>query len=255
MALNLEQDIPGNEILMIRNMKANLIFVVLLAFLTASCQKIIFNTEESTKEINFVDFHAVKFSGIYNIVLIQDSTNRLVITGKNDINSIDAIVKYDTLIIDNHSKISFNPYRNTLALHVKNLNFMQTNDPVNLSNTGTLVADNFFLVAIGEIAEVRLKVECKSLTVVNSANTLGYFNIKGTTDYCSFFNRYGAAVFADSLYCRDAEITNESIGDVHINASRSIRAYIRGPGNIYYYGAPVIDVAEKRGSGSLIRIY
>ena len=197
----------------------------------------------------------MKFSGIYNIILKQDSSNRLVITGKNDINSIDAYVKDDTLIVDNHSNISFNPNKNTLALHYRNLNFMLTNDPVNVSNTDTLVADDFMYLAIGEIAEVKLTVKCNYLYVVNSANTLGYFYFNGITDYCTFFNRYGAVILADKLVCRHAEIVNESIGYVHINASETIKAYIWGPGNIYYYGAPVIDIAEKRGEGRLIRIY
>ena len=236
-------------------MKNKLIYLVLVTFLTTSCQKILFNSEESTKEISFEDFHAVKFSGIYNIILIQDSTSRLVITGKNDINSIEAFVKDDTLIIDDHSKISFNPNKNTLALHFKNLNFMLTNDPVNVSNTDTLVTDNFIYQAIGEIAEVRLTVNCKYFYVVNSANTLGYFYFSGITNYCTFFNRYGSVIFADKLLCRNAEIVNESIGNVHINASETIKAYIWGPGNIYYYGVPVIEIAEKRGDGRLIRIY
>lgn len=240
---------------MTNRMKRILIYLVLVTFITASCQKILFNEEESTRVIRLEDFHAVKFSGIYNIVLIQDSTNRLVITGKKDINSIDAIIKNDTLIIDDHKKMSFNPNKNTLALHFKNLEYIVTYDPVNVSNTDTLKADNLLYEAIGEIAEVRLTVDCNYFSVVNSANTLGYIYLNGIANYCSFFNRYGSSIFADRLLCRYADITNESIGDVHINASETIKAYIWGPGNIYYYGLPVIEIAEKRGDGRLIRVY
>jgi uncharacterized protein YqkB len=236
-------------------MKSILIYLLLIPILTASCQKILFNTEESTKEVRLEDFHAVKFSGIYNIILIQDSTNRLVITGKNDINSIDAYIKNDTLIIDDNKKISFNPNKNTLSLHFTNLDFMLTNDPVNVSNTDTLAADNFLYLAIGEIAEVRLTVKCNIFYVVTSFNTLGYFYFNGAANYCTLINCYGSVMFADSLLCRHAEIVNESVGDVHINASETIKAYIRGPGNIYYYGVPDIEVAEQRGEGRLIRKY
>ena len=90
-------------------MKSFFVYIILTIFLIISCQKILFNEDESTREILLENFHAVKISGIYNFVLIQDSTNRLVITGKNDINSIDALIKDDTLIIDDHKKISFNP--------------------------------------------------------------------------------------------------------------------------------------------------
>lgn len=234
-------------------MKSYLSYFVFVAILIVSCQKILFNEDETSRRINPGDFHAVRISGIYNIVLIQDSENRLDITGSNDINSIDAVVINDTLIINNHKKMSFNTAKNTLFLHFKSLKHMVTYDPVNVTNSDTIKSDEFRYAALGEISEVRLTVECNYLLVMNSANTLGHFNINGKTDYCSFFNRYGSVIFTDSLICKYAEITNESIGDVHINASEKITVSILGPGNIYYRGNPAIEIAEKRGTGKIIR--
>jgi hypothetical protein len=90
-------------------MKSFLTFLLLSSFLISACQKIFFNDDESIRELPLQDFHAVKISGIYNLVLIQDSTNRLVITGKNRINFIEADIIDDTLIIDDHKKTTFNP--------------------------------------------------------------------------------------------------------------------------------------------------
>jgi hypothetical protein len=218
-----------------------------------SCQKILFNEEERAREILLEDFHAVKIKGIYNIILIQDSANRLVITGRNNINSIDAVIRDDTLIINDHRRMSLNPGMNTLVLHFSNLEYMVTYDPVNVSNTDTIKADRFSYDAIGEIAEVRLVIDCNSIIVFNSANTLGYLYFYGKANDCTFCNRYGCCIFAESLSCRRAEIINESVGDVYINASENIKAYIWGPGNIYYYGTPVIEIAERRGEGKVIR--
>src|SRR5664280_1959613 len=106
-------------------MKSFFVYIILGTFLIISCQKILFNEDESTREILLEDFHALKISGIYNFVLIQDSTNLLVITGKNDIHSIDALIKDDTLIINDHKKISFNPNKNTLVLHFSNLKYIE----------------------------------------------------------------------------------------------------------------------------------
>jgi len=234
-------------------MKSLIIYLVLTSLLIISCQKILFNEDENTRELLLKDFHAVKFSGIYNIVLIQDSANRLVITGKKDINSIDAVINGDTLIIDDNKKMSFNTSKNTLTLHFSNLEYMATYDPVNISNTDTIKADLFYYDAIGEIAEVRLVVDCFYLYVVNYANTLGYFYFNGKANYCTFINSYGCSIFANSLSCKNAEIDNGSAGDVYVNASENIKAVIRGPGNIYYYGSPVIE-AERRGQGKMIRL-
>ena len=235
-------------------MKDFLTYILIASSFFVSCQKIFFNEDERTRELFPGDFHAVKIKGIYNIILTQDSTNRLVITGRNDINSIDAVIIDDTLIIDDHKRMSLNPGMNTLALHFSNLEYMVTYDPVNVSNTDTIKADRFSYDAIGEIAEVSLVVDCKSIIVFNSANTLGYLYFYGKANDCTFCNRYGCCIFAGSLSCRSAEIINGSVGDVYINASENIKAYIWGPGNIYYHGAPSVEIAEKRGDGKMIRI-
>jgi hypothetical protein len=234
-------------------MKSLLIYFILASTLILSCKEIFFNEDERTRELDLDDFHAVRIKGIYNIVLIQDSAYRLVITGKNDINTIEAVIRNDTLIIDDHKKMSFNPNKNTLTLHFGNLKQLVTYDPVNLSNTDTLKANLFVFDAIGEIEEVSLVIKCNSFLFSNSANTLGFFHFKGIAASCMFFNRYGSTIFADSLFCKNAEIYNESIGDVHVNSSEKIKAYIWGPGNIYYHGTPLLEIAEKRGDGKLIR--
>jgi hypothetical protein len=235
-------------------MKSFIIYLILVTILISSCQKILFNEDESTREIRLGDFHAVRIKGIYKFVLIQDSTNRLIITGKNDITSIDATVQKDTLLIDDHKNLSFNPNKNTLTLHFSNLKYIDSSDPIKLSNTDTIQADQFSLVAGGEIEEIRLVFKCNNFFAVNNSNTLGYFHFIGKAETCWIWNRYGSVMYADSLLCKDAVIYNESVGDVNINASDNIDAFIRGPGNICYYGTPVITISEKRSTGKVIRL-
>jgi hypothetical protein len=235
-------------------MRRWLIYIVFASLFVLSCQKIFYNEDTGQREIRLEDFHSVKISGIYNLVLIQDSANKLVISGKNDINDIDAIVKNDTLIISNHKKKSLNPEKNRLDLHFRSLSHLVTFDPVTVTTEGTIKADRFLYEAIGEIAEVRLVIDCNFLYTLTSANTLGYIHFTGQTDGCLLWNRYGSRIFADSLVCKDAEVYNESVGDVNVNATGNLKAFIRGPGNICYHGTPVIDVVEKRGTGRLVRL-
>ncbi len=233
-------------------MKKLFIYLLLTSLFIISCKKIFFNEDEGTRTLFLNDFHAVKIYGIYDLVLIQDSANNLVINGSNDIGSIDAIIKNDTLIIDNHKGMSLNTEKNRITLHFSNLNFMVSYDPINVSNIDTLKADHFVYHAIGEISEVNLVVDCSYFQIASSANTLGYFYLSGQSDGCIFFNRYGCSMFAESLLCRNAEIINESVGDVYVNASEKIKVYIWGPGNIYYHGSPDIEILENKGEGKII---
>lgn len=230
----------------------NLFTYIVLILLFASCQKILFNDDESTRVIHLGDFHAADISGIYDIVLIQDSTNKLVITGKKNINSITAVAKNDTLIIDDHKRMSVNPDKNTLTIHFKNIEYLVTNDPVFITNKDTIKADKFIYEGIGEIAEAKLVVDCQYFLIVNSANTLGYSYISGYATQSVFFNRYGSSVFAERLISRDVEAINGSVGHIYLNASDNLTASIKGPGNIYYYGKPVIKTSECTGSGKII---
>jgi hypothetical protein len=235
-------------------MKSILLLIVSASFLAISCQELLFHEEESTREIMLKDFHYLEVNGIFNIVLIQDSTNKLVIGGENNISTIDALIKGDSLIIDDHKKLSLNHAKNRLTLHFTNLDFIKFNDPVNVSNLDTIKADLLTVVAVGGIAEVRMVIDCNIFEIINHANTIGYFNFIGHANSCSISNRYGAAVFADSLLCKNAEIYNESIGSVRVNASDKIEASIRGSGNIYYRGTPVIKINELTGKGKVIRL-
>jgi hypothetical protein len=236
-------------------MKREIIYLILAVSFLSSCQKILFKGEEETRLIVFAEFHAVKISGIYNIILIQDSTNKLVIKGKNDINTINAVVSRDTLVITNSNKLSYNIEKSTLELHFSDINYIVTYSPVSISNQDTIRTEKLEYGALGEIAEVSLAVNCNSLQVVTSANTLGYLTFYGKANTATFWARYGCSFFAGNLTCGKAEIINYSIGDIYVYASDELKAFIRGKGNIYYYGNPKIDLVEKKGSGNLIRVY
>ncbi len=236
-------------------MKKIFIFVILALLFNASCKELLFNNEVATRTIAFGDFHAVKISGIYDIVLVQDSANRLDITGSNEINSIDAAVVDDTLIIDNHKRMSFNPDKNKLVIHFSNLGYMVTLDPANVTNTDTIHAGQFIFEAFGEIVEATMVFNCDNLYFVSYPYSLGFFHFSGKCNSCLLWNNYGSTIFADSLLCRYAEVITSSVGDVYVNASENLRVSLDGPGNIYFHGNPVIEIAEKKGSGRIIQLH
>lgn len=234
-------------------MMKKIIAAITLLILLASCQKLFFNDDEETHVITTGPFSAVIVNGIYNLILIQDSTDKLVITGSNNPGDINAEVKNDTLVIRDNRNFSLNPGRNTIEIHFRKLGYILTYDPVNITVEDTIRADRLSWDAIGEIAEGSLTIDCNLFILCNSGNTLGFITLRGRTDMLVVFNRYGGSVFASGLSCKHADITNESAGDVHVNASERLTAYIWGPGTIYYSSDPVIDIREVKGSGHVAR--
>lgn len=226
----------------------------ILVLLTFSCTEILFSDEEQIKEFKPGAFSNVIVEGTFDLVLIQDSTERIIVRGKNSMKKVNAVSVNDTLLIRDNSLFNPEPGRNTVEVHFVSINYLVTKNPVLLTNKGVLKGDLISWDGIGEIAEGRLVIDCNVFIFTNSANTLGNIMLAGRTDILSVFNRYGSNVFADSLKCVSAEITNESIGDVIVNASQNVSAWIWGSGNILYRGNPVAILKEKKGSGQLIQI-
>jgi hypothetical protein len=232
----------------------SLISFAILIVVSTSCRKILFNEAESTREIKLDSFHGVIFKGIYNIYLIQDSTDRLIIRGRNHIASIDAEVIKDTLKISLNKGFSLNTNKNSLELHFSNIKFIRTLDPVYISNKDTLKLENIVFETIGEITETNLNLNCNFLNVATSANTLGYQRFRGSAESCVFFCRYGSSFFADSLKCKTAEVINDSAGDIIVNASGNLKVYIWQNGNVSYKGSPIVEILSHRGSGKLVHL-
>ncbi len=236
-------------------MKKIFIYLILTTLVCVSCKELLFHNEITARTIELKDFHAVRIFGIYDIVLIQDSTNRVVITGSNDVGSVDASVVDDTLVIDNHKRMSLNPDKNKLAIHFSNLGYMVTNDPANVTNSDTIYAGQFIFEAFGEIVEAKLVLNCDNLYFVSYPYSLGFFHFSGKSNSCLLWNNYGSTIFADSLQCKSSEVITSSVGDVYVNSSENLRVTLDGPGNIYYHGNPVIDIAGKKGTGRIIRLH
>lgn len=237
-----------------KKMKYILKFILICTVMFASCQKILFRGEESSREILLKDFHNIDISGIYDIVFVQDSSNKLIIRGKNDINSIGTLVSNDTLLIDDHKKMSLNPARNMLEIHFRDVNYIITRDPVNISNRDTIHAELFQYCAVGEISETSLVLDCNYLVLATTSNSLGYFHLSGSSDYCDLSARYGCSIFAEHLLCENADILNESVGDIHTNASVKLRVWLKGPGNIFCHSEPETEIVEQSGKGRMIYV-
>jgi hypothetical protein len=231
-----------------------IIYIYFLLFAGTSCSKMIFSDEELSRQIFTGHFSDVTIDGTFDIILIQDSANMVIARGKNKINAIEAECIDNLLRIKDNSKFPVEPGRNTIELHLTEIKHLVTYGPVFLTTSDTLHGDRISWDGIGEIAEARLLINCNLFVFCNSANTLGNIDLIGKATSLDVFNRYGGNVFADSLECRYAEITNESIGDVHVNVSVRLEAYIWGPGNIYYRGDPRTDIREIKGTGKLIKI-
>jgi hypothetical protein len=235
-----------------KSIKTTVIFITILICF-CSCSKIQGDNEPVIIS-GLGNFKVAKVRGIYNIILVQDTLNMIVVSGSEHLNSISAGVIDDTLEITDHKNLSLKPGRNTLEVHFKKLEYLTTYDAVHVTNTDTLNVERFSYDALGEISEAELALNCNYLFLCTSANTLGNIKLSGRANYFSIFNRYGSSIIAPDLKCREVFVTTQSIGNDYVYATDFLQVYIWGPGNIYYRGNPLTDVVEKTGPGNLVRL-
>ncbi|MBN2610693.1 MAG: DUF2807 domain-containing protein [Bacteroidales bacterium] len=232
----------------------SMMITMVLAFaIFSSCTK---QNIDITKEEALQNFSVIHVHRNSEIVLVQDTCYKIVAEGEDRaVENTVWEVKNDTLRIKSRNSPIFRIEEvPRLTLHFPDLTWLTTFKPARIYNTDTLKLNYFYVYSIGEIGELNLVVDCNTFGLDNSANTLGNFFIKGKASLAYLFNRYGSTIYADSLFCREVQVINESVGDVYISASEQLRVYLWSTGNIYYYGNPDISIVEKRNSGELVRL-
>lgn len=246
-----------------KNVVKRLLPLFLLLFFISSCKKAQDrNCLKSTgkmrsKEILLTSFSRLKLYENVEFVLVQDSLNKVILTGgENLLNKISTIVLDEVLTIKDMNKCNFlRSYSKTIKaeIHFKDLSVIDYFGTKPLSNIGILKFSNFSLSFSKGSGSVKLQMNT-DLFSANIASGYGDFTLTGTVNYADikvsgngYCDTYGLIV-NDSI-----AVVSNTVGSLKINADHvDLRAETKNGGNIYYIGAPSIKVFNKYGKGDLI---
>jgi hypothetical protein len=218
-----------------------------------------FAGETKTISIPVGDFTALFLKGHLSYSLVQDSTDKLVITGgENLIGHVNWTNDNGLLTLENGNKCNFlrNP-KNLIHVeihctNVANIRFEGTEPLVGL---GTLKSDYFVLFIRDGAGPVTLDLES---LVVNAdiAHGWGEYHLSGTTKTARIAVRSNGFCSVDQLQITDSVyVGSESQGDITLNANGiPMAGYIKAGGNIRYKGTPSAISVIKTGGGNLIPI-
>lgn len=239
-----------------------LISVIIILFLIYSCEKESSNCffkkgNITKKEMLLDDFCSIEVHDIFNLILIQDTIHKVVLEGgENLLPHVETSIKDDTLTIKHSIRcIWLRDYEKiNIYVYFSRLDRIVTYAPVKIITSDTLRCNNLEYFAIGEIGEADMILNCNYFRFDDSYSTLGQFKFKGKSDKSRFYVNYGSSLFADSLISKEADIYFKTIGDIRVHVTEHLRAWIWGPGNVYYSGNPgKVEIMEKRSTGSLIK--
>lgn len=242
--------------------KSSLVFVLLV--FVYSCKKSEDRTcfkkwgKDSTREVSLPAFDKLEVYEQIEVVLIQDSSNRLVIIGgENVVNFVEFEVDSDKkLVLRNKNKCNFlRSYDKKIKVEIHfteliNVYFEGT-EP--MYSKDTLTSDYFTLFVRDGAGSIDLTLKSK---VINAevAHGWGDYTLKGKTDYAriaaksnGFCNTYGLDV-SDSLFvfCQTSSIMKVRADQI------PMRVTMINNGIVEYKGIPSSINFQQFGTGQII---
>ncbi len=245
-------------------MKSNLIYcffsLLLMMLFIPACNKnggeCISNTGKIiTQERQVGDFDSISMNDNVNLILTQDTLNRVKVeAGENIIQGITTHVTDHLLVIHNQNTCNWlRSYHSPLNVYVsiKNLWKVIYNSSGNLTSTNAIGSDIFIVDAWGGCGTIDLKLNIKQGFFLQHMGTANFI-LQGRCNINSVY----AGDFG-SFHCKDLQtgytfIKNYGSNDCYVVASRYLDATIGSLGNIYYTGDPDTIYTHIYGAGKVI---
>jgi hypothetical protein len=242
-----------------------LIPFLFLFILLLSCKKAddrtCFKTagETATLEVPMSPFNQLSLHEHLICVLIQDSTDKVVIKGgRNLLKNVDLSISEGVLKIQNQNRCSFlRSYKKKVTVeihftHLQNISYQGT-EP--MTNKGSLKFDWLtFLISDGA-GTVNLTFDAQHV-FATIGHGWGNFNFSGNAHYANLNIRSNGYCDITEMNIRDSlTVVSKTQGAVKITADGiNLKAQTLSDGNIYYKGKPSKIQFDKYSNGELVAL-
>ena len=185
-------------------------------------------------------FHAIDFSTIGKINILQGDKESLNISGPDNlVPEISTTVENGTLIIKNKENITINPLNSqnplTFTIVVKDLNSL------NLSGAGDVQIETLSTPSMeidmsgaGRVSQNQLTTETLNIKL----SGLGGIDLTGQATQATIDISGAGNVNAPDLKIQNANITISGLGGATVWVTDQLSGNISGAGSVSYYGSP-----------------
>ena|SRR6218665_3709027 len=240
--------------------------VLVLVLVCFSCKKaedrscFKFWGEEKTIEIPLEDFDKLFLNAHLEYELVQDSTDKLVIIGgENVVNKVEWSISDDKVLsLSNKNKCNF--LRNErkiikVEIHYTNIYNIHFEGTEPLTTRGKLKTNYFVLFIRDGAGPVTMDLDCISV-FADISHGWGNYTLTGKTEYATIGARSNG--FADTrglTVNQSIYVAHESSGKIKVNCgSLQLDGYLKSNGNIEYVGSPSLVNVLDTGDGEVVKI-
>jgi len=222
-----------------------------------NCLKSIGKATEKTIELTSFDKLFLKEHIEY--ILIQDSTDKLVIKGgKNLVNFIHWSIDDDqVLYLENKNKCNFLRKLDqiiTCEIHFTSLFNIQFEGTEPMNSIDTLNLPYFTMLIRDGAGSVNLTLKSISINT-DISHGWGDYTLSGKTDFARISARSNGFCDVQNLKIKDSVfVSSESVGKIKVTANGiTLRGEIKSFGDIWYYGMPSNISVKEYSTGKLIK--
>lgn len=236
------------------------ILSLLLVLILAGCSKddgnacFVGRGDESTVSQSISSFHTILIQDRCNVILVQDSQSLVEVNyGEHLINAISTTVENETLTITENTRCDFFRKTNPLPeikVHFDQLETILFRNAGKLTNTDTLRLDSLQIDVRDCAGSISLIVNTRRVNVANHTGAADV-EIKGKTTSISVYSASYAPVKTNELSANNANVVNNGVSDLYINARDAMYYQIYDQGNIFLSGTTNAVEWNKTGSGNV----
>ena len=238
-------------------------FIAFLIFGLQSCKKAKDRScfkatgDEVTKEIPLGSFEFMELHPHLEYELIQDSLDKLVITGgENVVNFVDASIVDNRLYIKNKNRCPFfrDPKKMIkVEIHFTTLYNLHYEGSERIFSKDTLQLPYFTLTIRDGAGPVALKLNSEIIQA-DILHGWGDYTLEGKAKIARIGARSNGFCDTRKLLVTDSiYVASETSGDMYVNVGNlPLYGYIKSIGNVYYTGSPSPIQVIESSSGKLI---
>jgi hypothetical protein len=196
------------------------------------------------------EFTRLNISGSFKVILKQDSSLKLSITGD------DNLLKYVSTSVEGSelrikSKKSFCDDHIEITVGVRNLKEIGASGAVEVSSDGKINAGDFKFDLSGA---TKVNLDLNAANVTTKGSGMSELNLKGQAASHSVRSSGATEINGFEFVVGDYEINTSGVSNCKINVLKTLNVHTSGAADIEYKGSPATVNNDKSGASSIKKV-
>jgi hypothetical protein len=207
---------------------------------------------EVTENRKVTDFTKLDISGSYKVILKQDSSLGITITGDDNLlKIIKTEISGDKLMISTDNKNICSDHDIVITIGVHNIEAIHASGAIDIKSDGKIVAKNFGFDLSGA---TKIEMDLDAADVRTDGSGVTEMTLKGQASSHSIDLSGGGEIHAFDFIVGNYNIETSGASDCEINVLHELSVNSSGASDIKYKGNPTTINNKKAGASSITKV-